>query len=438
MEEQQETQSFLLPKTQKSVILEYEDDDELKSFRIFLIWACVDQSNPFKTTLSFSVFFLFCIGVPFISHFVISCSTCNDEDHKQPFDSIVELSLSSISVLSYLCLTHYVRKYGLRRFLFLDKLCQESDKVRHGYTIQLQKSFKILCIFVLPCFAADTAYKIWWYTTGGVKIPHYGNVIVSHIIACILEQCSWLYRTSIFFLACVLYRISCYLQILRLEDFALGFQVKTDVASVLSEHLRIRKTLRIISHRFRAFLLLMLLFVTASQLASLLVITKSDSKVDLYTAGDVALCSVTLVAGVCICLRSAAKITHRAQAITALASKWHVCATIDSFDSTDHADPPTIFDTLSPQVSSQVFPFSSESDDEDGDGEDNFDNAKMVPAIANTISYQRRQALVTYLENNRAGITVFGFMLDRTYLHTIFGVELSLVLWLLSKTVGIS
>ena len=29
-------------------------------------------------------------------------------------------------------------------------------------------------------------------------------------------------------------------------------------------------------------------------------------------------------------------------------------------------------------------------------------------------------------------------MLDRTWLHTIFGVEMSLVLWLLSKTIGIS
>ncbi|KAH9621140.1 hypothetical protein KSS87_014430, partial [Heliosperma pusillum] len=231
--------------------------------------------------------------VPIISHFVISCSTCNDVDHEQPFDSVVELSLSSISVLSYLCLTHYVRKYGLRKFLFLDKLCQESEKVRDDYTIQLQKSLKILCIFVLPCFAVDTAYKIWWYTTGGDKIPYYGNMFLSHTISCILEQCSWLYRSSIFFLACVLYRVSCYLQILRLEDFALVFQVKTDVASVLSEHLRIRKTLRIISHRFRAFLLCMMLFITASQLASLLVTTRSDSKVNIYTAGEVAVILVS-------------------------------------------------------------------------------------------------------------------------------------------------
>lgn len=143
-------------------------------------------------------------------------------------------------------------------------------------------------MFVLPCFIADTAYKIWWYATGGPKIPHFGNVILSHTIACFLEQCSWLYRTSIFFLACVLYRVSCHLQILRLEDFAQVFQLETDVTLVLLEHLRIRRTLRVISHRFRGFLLFTLLLVTASQFASLLVTTKSHSDVDIYTTGELA------------------------------------------------------------------------------------------------------------------------------------------------------
>lgn len=428
-----ERESFLLAKNPK-YYLDYEDD-ELKGFRACLNWACVDQSDPLKTSLSWSVFFLFCIGVPILAHFGLACPTTCDEDHRQPFDAIVELSLSSISILSYLCLTKFRRKYGLSKFLFLDKLCEDSDKVRQGYTIQLQKSIKLLCIFVLPCFVADTAYKIWWYVTGGTRIPHWGNVIVSHSIACFLEQCSWLYRASIFSLVCVLYRMSCFLQILRLEDFAQVFQLETDVAAVLMDHLRIRKTLRIISHRFRAFILFTLLIVTASQLASLLVTTKSTRDVDVYTAGELALCSVSLVTGLCICLRSAAKITHRAQAITSLAAKWHVCATIDSFDGTDGETP--ILRLASP---GRIFPYHShcESDDEEGDDEDELDNTNMVPTFVNTISYQKRQALVTYLENNKAGITVFGFMLDRTYLHTIFGVELSLVLWLLSKTVGIS
>lgn len=43
---------------------------------------------------------------------------------------------------------------------------------------------------------------------------------------------------------------------------------------------------------------------------------------------------------------------------------------------------------------------------------------------------------VIYFENNRAGITIYGFTLDRTSLHTIFMVEFSLILWLLGKTIN--
>lgn len=45
---------------------------------------------------------------------------------------------------------------------------------------------------------------------------------------------------------------------------------------------------------------------------------------------------------------------------------------------------------------------------------------------------------VTYFESNRAGITLYGFMLDRSSLDILFGIELSLVLWLLGKTIGSS
>ena len=45
---------------------------------------------------------------------------------------------------------------------------------------------------------------------------------------------------------------------------------------------------------------------------------------------------------------------------------------------------------------------------------------------------------VIYLRNNKAGITVYGFMVDRTWLKSIFAIELALFLWLLNKTVGIS
>ncbi|MCD7456108.1 hypothetical protein HAX54_030683 [Datura stramonium] len=409
-------------------------NDELRSFRTWLKWMCVDQSDPFSACLSWFVFILLAVIVPCLSHFLLACS--DDAAHGRTYDAVVQLSLSCIAALSFVCLSRFVKRYGLRRFLFLDKLCDESETVRKGYTEQLNSSLKILFIFVLPCFAAECAYKIWWYSSGGTRIPFLGNVVISDTVACLLELSSWLYRTVVFFLVCILFRLICYLQILRLQDFAQFFHEDSDVESVLREHLRIRRHLRIISHRYRSFILWALMFITASQFASLLMTTRSTADLHIYKSGELALCSVSLLAGLMILLRSATRITHKAQSVTCLAAKWHVCATIDSFDSTEAETP------ITRATCNQVFPVCSEgsSDADDvGDEEDELDNTKFVPAHAySTISFQKRQALVKYFENNRAGVTIYGFMLDRSSIHTIFGIELSLVLWLLGKTIGIS
>ncbi|XP_076933758.1 uncharacterized protein LOC143599762 [Bidens hawaiensis] len=259
--------------------------------------------------------------------------------------------------------------------------------------------------------------------------------MVSDAVACILELASWFYRTVVFFLVCILFRLICHLQILRLQDFAQVFHVDSDVESVLKEHLRIRRHLRIISHRYRVFIMWTLLLITISQFTSLLDTTRPKADLSIFKTGEVALVSVSLLAGLMILLRSATRITHKAQGVTSLAAKWHVCATIESFDAPDA-------DTETPPagaVENQVFrPDSSTSDNEAG-SEDGLDSTKLIPAYAySTLSFQKRQALVTYFENNPAGITVYGFMLDRTSVHTIVMIEMSLVLWLLGKTVGIS
>lgn len=78
--------------------------------------------------------------------------------------------------------------------------------------------------------------------------------------------------------------------------------------------------------------------------------------------------------------------------MTSLATKWHVCATINSFDDIDGETP---LDQTS-ACSHQVFPVDIDwvLDDEDDDGDEDTDNStKMVPIFAHTISFQRRQAL---------------------------------------------
>lgn len=110
--------------------------DELQSFRSYLRWMCVDQSNFWTACLSWLVFVLFGIVVPAFSHFFLACETC-DAHHDRPFDGVVQVSLSSMATLSFVCLSGFVRKFGLRRFLFFDKLYDESETVRRGYTAQL-------------------------------------------------------------------------------------------------------------------------------------------------------------------------------------------------------------------------------------------------------------------------------------------------------------
>lgn len=151
-----------------------------------------------------------------------------------------------------------------------------------------QQSVKILAAFVLPIFVADCAYKIWWFASGGTQIPYFYNHYLSNAIVCILLLCSWLYRTTISFFVCVLFRLICYLQILRLEDYSRVFEKESDVSAILIEHLRIRRTLRVISHRFRLFIMMALILVTISQFMSLLVTMESSTNTNLSTAGELA------------------------------------------------------------------------------------------------------------------------------------------------------
>lgn len=360
---------------------------------------------------------------------------------RRAYDAVVQLSLTGSAALSYLCLSAFVRRHGLRRFLFLDKLRLESERVRLGYTTQLNRSFYILSIFVLPCFAGEAAYKLAWYLSGEERVPHVllfmGSDVLAESVFVFLELTSWIYRTAIFFLVCVLFRLMCYLQILRLQDFAAAFSDDADVAGVLRAHLRIRRDLRIISHRYRIFNVYCVVIVTVSQFATLLVTTRPSAVFNFFNAGEIALCSTGLVTGLLVCLRSAAKITHKAQAITSHAATWHVSATIDSFAGDS--------DTTSPETSSMIngaredgSESGDDNEDDLSDDEDELDDSKLVSSNISTTSFHKRQALVTYLENNRAGITVFGFVVDRTWLHALFMIEFSLVMWLLGKTVGIS
>lgn len=137
--------------------------DELHSFRRWLKWLCVDQSNAKTACLSWFVFLVFAILIPALSHFVLACNDC-DNRHSRPYDTVMQLSLSGVAAISFICLSVFIRKFGLRRFLFFDKLYNESETVRKGYTEQLNVC---ICLnFVSLNFWSNVYFSNLFFWTG--------------------------------------------------------------------------------------------------------------------------------------------------------------------------------------------------------------------------------------------------------------------------------
>ncbi|RWV98394.1 hypothetical protein GW17_00038765 [Ensete ventricosum] len=92
-------------------------DDKLRSLQSCLRWMCVDQSDTKHVMISWSLFLFLGIFVPTTSRFILSYApTC------RAYDVVVQLSLTSASGFSYLCLSAFIRCYDLCRFLFIDKM----------------------------------------------------------------------------------------------------------------------------------------------------------------------------------------------------------------------------------------------------------------------------------------------------------------------------
>lgn len=136
---EQGSREHLIPETRPSTINKPPEFPATHfPFMSLVLWF--DQSNRGTALISWSVFFLLVVIVPMISHFLLVCSDC-DFHHRRPYDAVVQLSLSIFAGISFVSLSIWSRKFGMRRFLFLDKLWDFSDKVRIGYEAEIQVRF---------------------------------------------------------------------------------------------------------------------------------------------------------------------------------------------------------------------------------------------------------------------------------------------------------
>ncbi|KAG0479562.1 hypothetical protein HPP92_010420 [Vanilla planifolia] len=393
----------------------FVDEILLHRFCAGLKWCALDHSSTTGRAVSYLAFLILTIAIPTaISVFLPLPSLSAGA---APFNDLSQLTASFLSSISFFTLSSTFRhRCGLRQLLLLDDILRDSAAVRRGHSRDIDRAFRYLAAILLPSFSVELAHKTLLFATSSAAPPWKAAAFAAALA-------SWVYRTGVFLLVCVLFRVTCELQILRFEEFYKLF-AGDGAASVveegievlmLGEHMRIRRQLKATSHRYRIFIIGSLVTMTISQLGSLLLLLATKADKNFCNSGDLVVSSIVQLSGYLMCLFGAARITHRAQRVISIASQWH-----SIMSSCSHTKLDPILD----------------HDQSNGDHNSHGSIRPSIPTIHST--FESRQALVAYLQHNGGGITIFGYTLDRGLLHTLFAFETTLVLWILSKVVVLS
>ncbi|XP_059308417.1 uncharacterized protein LOC132059707 isoform X2 [Lycium ferocissimum] len=373
-------------------------DKTLQKLELFLTLLGFNQSSVLSFVLSWVFFLLLGVVLPVVILELNNCPGCESGQIKS-FELDILISQALLAAASLLCLSHNLRKYGIRKFLFVDRYSGHMERFSEQYHKKISDSVRLLVLWVLPCFLLKTAREIIRI----LYVPHESWWQSAAISLAFIT--SWTYITTIFLSASVLFHLVCSLQIIHFNDYVKHLETEHDCFVLIQEHVRLRYYLSKISHRFRIYLLLEFLIVIVS--------------------------SVVEVVGVILCLNAAAKISHRAQGIGSIASRWHALATCTSGEASQMRNSTSTSSLEAANRSSLDYNFS-ESDLESLDFVAEPTNTQLASYMS---SYQKRQALVMYLQNNPGGITIFGWTVDRGLINTIFFIELTVATFILGKTI---
>ncbi|KAL9861395.1 hypothetical protein AtNW77_Chr1g0068261 [Arabidopsis thaliana] len=362
-------------------------DRTLEWLETFLTLLGFNQSSKQSLVLSWIVFLSIGLVLPVTVLELGHCLGCERYQYKS-FELNIVVSQALLAGVSLLCVSHNLRKHGIRKFLFVDQLSGRMDRLKAQYIQQILNSVRLLAVWSLPCFALKGVREIirMYY------VPHDQPWLsVAILLSMIL---SWTYLSTIFLAASAMFHLVCNLQVIHFEDYAKLLEGESEISLFIYEHMRLRHYLSKISHRFRIFLLLQFLVVTASQFTTLFQTTAYSGRITYINGGDfaVSLCGCPSCWNHFVSTRSN-KISHRAQAIASVASRWHAMMSCSSTDSTQIRASPSgvhLEATTNPPIS---FPISrSDSDVESMDHYMRMPVTNQFPSYMSMSSYHKRQA----------------------------------------------
>lgn len=261
--------------------------DDLRSFRLLLKWCALDHSSSSGKAVSYLMFVVFTLLVPLISCLSIKTPETPPSPvmDTNSFNVLVQFPESGLAIIGFLTLLCFFRIYSLRELLFLD----DSTLVKLGYSRELDKAFRYLASMLLPSFLVELVHKSIFFSSAEVSFPFIKSSCAPlNFVMFLLVLLSWAYRTGVFLLVCVLFRLTCELLILRFRGLHKMFDKcgSDTIEDVCKEHVRIKKQLSATSHRYRFFIIASFVVISASQFVALLLVFASKSDKSFLNSGD--------------------------------------------------------------------------------------------------------------------------------------------------------
>jgi len=182
---------------------------------------------------------------------------------------------------------------------------------------------------------------------------------------------------------------------------------------VLREHSLLQKVLRLISHRFRQFLLISFVLIFFESFGTLYFLLNAIMEMDseetkhYNTTGiivrlELSSSALLHIMGLVLNIRAILIMTHRLRAVHTIASEQHAHLTCK-------------------------MNLMSCSDDQ----------GQLLQGLSREFEqYMKRQSLLQYMVNHPLGITIYGFLIDREFLRSFHMVVVSLTVFLVSMIMG--
>lgn len=227
-----------------------------------------------------------------------------------------------------------------------------------------------------------------------------------------LTTISWIFQTTIFLYSCVLFSTVCSLQELKILKFKDLLEHGFDPEFYFFKYARIIKGLQATSRRFRAFLALILSITVIGFLASMYKVVEAErAGADTFMAGELIIYNWVVLCGTGLCLKSSSKLSHLHRRVVKSAASMHAKLTFETGD----------FEHLHA---------TGASNDPSRD--------IMIQKFSNYFQLQdacsRRAALVNFLASTSVGISVYGFVLDRFFIHASVGGLLTTTWFILGRS----